>query len=407
MKRIAFLLCLVCALPSMAQKKKGVQQPALPSMTVEEAIADYNFKDAETLLNAQLAQLRKKKQPTIVQENQLAYVHKALQKINAVERVCFIDSVIVPRQQVLNHLCLSNESGRVSALVPGDSLDRTRFLSQLGDKALFAQPNAAGLLQLMEQDLTLEKCAPQPLAGISDRTGESQNYPYMMTDGATLYFAAQGEESLGGYDIFMSRYDADTHRYLTPENVGMPFNSAANDYLLCIDEFYNIGCFVTDRNMPTDKVCIYYFIPSNTRRVYIADELESTQLRNFARINSIKDTWTDELAVRVALNRLNDCRSQQTQAAAHDFSFILADNRICYSLEDFQSPQAKTLVKQWQSLCDEQTELTKQLDNLRAIYRSSKQTTGPQIIQSEQRLAQLALAIKQMEKDIRKAELGL
>ena len=52
----------------------------------------------------------------------------------------------------------------------------------------------------------------------------------MLSDGLTLYFAAQGPESIGGYDIFMTTYDAAEGRFLKPENIGMPFNSTANDY---------------------------------------------------------------------------------------------------------------------------------------------------------------------------------
>ena len=36
---------------------------------------------------------------------------------------------------------------------------------------------------------------------------------------------------MGGYDIFVTRYNSDTDNYLNPENVGMPFNSPFNDYM--------------------------------------------------------------------------------------------------------------------------------------------------------------------------------
>lgn len=90
----------------------------------------------------------------------------------------------------------------------------------------------------------------------------------MMADGMTLYFAAKGEESLGGYDIFVTRYNKSTGEFVRAENVGMPFNSPANDYLMAIDETCNIGWFVTDRNQTADNVCIYRFIPNETREVY-------------------------------------------------------------------------------------------------------------------------------------------
>lgn len=91
---------------------------------------------------------------------------------------------------------------------------------------------------------------------------KSVNYPFMMPDGTTFYFAATGEESIGGYDIFVTRFDSESGSFLKAENIGMPFNSTANDYMYAIDEFNDIGWFATDRSQPEGKVCIYIFIPS-------------------------------------------------------------------------------------------------------------------------------------------------
>lgn len=56
-----------------------------------------------------------------------------------------------------------------------------------------------------------------------------------MADGVTIYYASDGE-GLGGYDIFVTRYNTNTDTYLVPENVGMPFNSPYNDYMYVIDD---------------------------------------------------------------------------------------------------------------------------------------------------------------------------
>ena len=81
-----------------------------------------------------------------------------------------------------------------------------------------------------------------------------------MSDGITLYYASDGEGSLGGYDIFVTRYDSENGNYLRPDNIGMPFNSPANDYMYAIDEFNNIGWFASDRYQLITKsvsMCLY------------------------------------------------------------------------------------------------------------------------------------------------------
>ena len=63
-----------------------------------------------------------------------------------------------------------------------------------------------------------------------------------------------------------------------PENVGMPFNSPYNDYMYVIDEFNDLGWFASDRYQPEDKVCVYVFVPNESKQVY---DYESTSPKCF------------------------------------------------------------------------------------------------------------------------------
>jgi len=99
-------------------------------------------------------------------------------------------------------------------------------------------------------------------------TDANENYPFLMLDGVTLYFASDGENSIGGYDIFITKYASGSQDFLVPENIGMPFNSPANDYMMVIDEQQRIGWFATDRNQPAGKVMIYKFIPNETKILF-------------------------------------------------------------------------------------------------------------------------------------------
>ena len=41
------------------------------------------------------------------------------------------------------------------------------------------------------------------------------NYPFMTSDGETFFFAAKADDGLGGYDIFMTRYDPDEGKFFS------------------------------------------------------------------------------------------------------------------------------------------------------------------------------------------------
>ena len=154
---------------------------------------------------------------------------------------------------------------------------------------------------------------PLRVEGISSA---SANNPFLMPDGTTLYFAQKGENSIGGYDIFVTRYDGDTGSFLRAENLGMPFSSTANDYFYAIDEANNLGYFVTDRRQPAGKVCIYVFIPNTTRKIYASENYSEEKMRSLARIDRIADSWGDKALRNEALDRFYAARKQQSQATA-------------------------------------------------------------------------------------------
>ena len=103
----------------------------------------------------------------------------------------------------------------------------------------------------------------------------NEAYPFFLNDGVTLYYASNGEGSIGGYDIFITRLNLENNTYLKPENVGMPFNSIYNDYMMAVDEMLNIGWFVSDREQIPGKVTIYLFIPNSSKQTYNLDEIKT------------------------------------------------------------------------------------------------------------------------------------
>ncbi len=382
---------------------------------LDEALSSYDFSRAETLLNTEINKLRRKRQPTDELEERLEYVHKAMSMMGSVERVVVFDSVALPKDKVLDALCLSGESGRVMMTSDFKGLnggEGTLFRSEMGDKVYYSAPAAFGVQRLFMADLFNDELGqPEAVQGLTSEADTPCNYPYMMPDGLTLYFASQGDGSLGGYDIFMTRYDPDDHRFLSPENVGMPFNSPANDYLLCIDEAYNLGCFVTDRGMSADSVCVYYFIPNAMRSVYYEDEVGDEALRTLARLGDIRMTWGEETEVKAALARLSQLRAETESTVKVDFTFVVSDNRTCHTLDDFRNTKARLLVEKWQQDLAVLAEWKASLEGLRQVYANStsaqKAAMKSQILKLEAETEALSDDIRAEEKAIRKAELGM
>ena len=415
-KPLIILAALFICLSSSAQRKgKKVQEPVY-TVTAQEAMAAYDFALAEEILEHQIADLTKKKLPTIQQEEQLEAARKARLKLHATEQVTFIDSIVLPKNEVLKQIKLSEECGTImnynDFFQSGKGASCLLFRNELGNRIVYAEANEKGHLRLKEKSLIGgEWSMERLLKGLGEEEGESYNFPFMLTDGITLYYAAACEESIGGYDIFMSRYDADEHHFLPPENIGMPFNSTANDYLYAIDETNHLGWFVTDRNQPADSVCLYTFIPTETRRIYNEQEIGKKKLAQLARISSIKDTWKDMNAVKAAKKRLAEARQgSKNETKNRDFTFVVNDKKTYYSLTDFKESLAQQKAKVWFETKKEREAKAAELSSLRAKYAAMSEgqrlQAKSQILLLESQVERMTADILDLEKEIRRIELN-
>lgn len=418
-KGILILSCLLLALStSVKAQKRAKKTPVkqLSGVNVDEAIRQYRFEDAIEALNHDIEILEEQSQSTEALEAQLEQAEKAQNRLNATEQIVFIDSVVVSRDEIYQHIYLSDEVGSVTSyygFFGGEQNNESSvFLSQMKDKIIFSSTDGNGHSRLYSRDFVgNEWSEPSILKGLDDLDDTQQNYPYLLPDGFTLYFAAKGSESIGGYDIFQTRYDADEGCFLAPENIGMPFNSPANDYLYIVDDFSKLGYFVTDRNQAEGKVCIYTFVPNEVRKVHNSNVISASKLRSFAMLNSLRDTWkNNQNVVDEALTRLSQLKQESSSKTTSTFSkpFVLNDHIIILKATDLKQPEAQKVYGYWQEGQKQLEEIQHNLDQLRLQYSKAnddqKKTLSPTILNQEKAMRQLMESLSQQEKDIRRLE---
>ena len=88
-------------------------------------------------------------------------------------------------------------------------------------------------------------------------------YPMLSSDGKSIYFASKGLYGVGGYDLYVSQWDEDTGDWSVPVNMGFPYSSPANDFLLAGSEDGGYTLFASDRDCPKDSVWIYVLEADN------------------------------------------------------------------------------------------------------------------------------------------------
>lgn len=404
---------------ALAQQKTATTPVAAPS--VHELMEQYRWSEARTALESNLANLKRTKKPTTQVEADLRLVQRAQQMMEGTENVVFIDSLVVSRDAFLQAFPLSSDCGKVGRLgdlmkgVPADSpaATITAYRNQLADIILYHTTDSTGVSKLCASSLIAgEWTAPTLLPGLCELEGQ-QGYPFVMQDGLTLYFAAQTAEGLGGYDIYVTRYNAESKSYVHPENIGMPFNSPANDYMYVVDELSNVGWFVTDRRQPADKVCIYFFQPNTMRETFTIapdDALGQERLRRAARIMSIAETQTDAELVADARKRLRETPQANGDNDETAPRFVINDKKVYTSLQQFKSATARRIAEQWQNEHARLVKLEQLLESSRKTLAATpkekrSEASNAAILKLEQDCTALAQQVQTLEKNMRSAEL--
>lgn len=366
----------------------------------------YRFDDAVENLEEHIGWLEKKKLDTAEAEQWLSRCRMGARMIRGTERVTVVDSFVVDKTSFLSAYKLSKASGTLES----ENGDGAIYTNEWGTKTLFPQTDAEGKTHLYSRMKLIDRWSePQPLRGVN-KEGLNQNYPFLGGDGITLYYAAEDEEGLGGYDIFITRYDPEDNAYLRPDNIGMPFNSPANDYMYVIDEVNQLGWFASDRFQPEGKVCVYVFVPNDTKEVYDYEASDPEDIIALASLKEIKKTQTSGNVVRAARQRLAQATyTGGPERKKDDFHFVVDDNAVYHQLSDFASDEARQLFQAYRQKQKDLADLEASLENLRTAYHGSgadgKNQLAPRILDQEKRVKELRNEIAELETAIRNTEL--
>ena len=366
----------------------------------------YQFNKAANAYQMQIDEFMKAKKPQPESADSikpfLAQAEKAARMLSRCENIQIIDSVIVNKNDFLNAYIIGDETG---------TFEKTNntivYENQLKDRRFFAQKDKNGLFRLNTQVKIQDEWSEEKILNLTSDTEFDDNYPFVMPDGLTIYYASNGNGSIGGYDLFISRYNLNNDTYFAPTQMGMPFNSIYNDYMLVIDELNDIGYFASDRFQPENKVIVYTFIPND---IIIPIENEDEQkLMDRAKITSIRDSWLPNTNYLGKLEKLKADIEKERNKVKKDFNFVINDNIIYYTFTDFESDAAKNSFLQSKAMEESIKTLEEQLDTQRKAFaqgdNAQKQSLRSPILANEQRLETMYQTYNKILVEIRNSEI--
>jgi len=364
-------------------------------------VMQLNFSKADAAAKKLITTARRRRESTADFDKVVSICHKGENGLRGVDRVVIVDSVVVDKKEFLKAYPLSADLGSLKLSNKGDIV---QYQTQLNGMVLRPEGTDSTNLQLIRYYLENDRLVEGEVIEGLGIEGDI-NYPFLMPDGQTFYFAARCDEGYGNYDLYATRYDNDSKRFYQAENMGFPYNSYANDYMLVIDEAARLGWFASDRYQPDGKVCIYTFIPNDSRQTIDYETTDIDELRAAASLQSLAAIpMTDEQqqARNGAFKRIKQLTSTASTTRYKEFEFILNDAKTCYTLDDFTSADAKQLCREWMQKTKNLTALNEQLQQMRETSPNNRQP----ILNLETRIMELQSETHNLAKQIRSVELS-
>lgn len=372
------------------------------------AMMDYDFTEAARLYKSAKSLSQKIKTADTEElddlEKQLEIAETFLERV---EKLQVIDSIVVPKENFFKAMRLPASAGHLSAgadfPLTGDKPEY--FYSSEGDDyMIWAHTDSLGYDVLMESirlndgSWNVPQALDEELAG-----GGDARFPFMMADGVTLYYSADGDDSIGGLDIFVATRDAANGEFLQPQNLGMPYSSPADDYMLAIDELNGIGWLATDRNFLGDKLTIYVFIVNDLRKNYDSDDDNIISFARIADIGATQDADSDYSELLRTIANIEPSGPSR----AEEFRFQIAPGKIYTSLSDFRTSKAQNLMKLYLKAVDEQNNDLNHLADLRKAYKKSpSESLKREILSLETKTEEVAMQLPELRGQVRLAELN-
>lgn len=386
--------------------KAGTKYPLRNFFLGEIYFAQWRMAEAIAAYEAFLPSIDESHERYPVVQQRLASAQVIARYLKHVSHVEVLNMQRVPQSDLLAVYRISEQAG-VLAL---DSLGSS-FTTQRGDRRYYSvrvneqQDSLSNeRLLLVSRQRLLEHWESPDTLRATVNSGNRNCYPFVLTDGATLYFASDREGGLGGLDIYMTRYNAALGEWLPAENIGLPYNSPADDYLFVADEPNNYAYFATNRHCPdTDSAEVYQIVLGERQflRGLPADELVA-----LARLDSlITPAPVEQTSV---ITPVIAPVTDNHHAEADSIFFVLNDNEAYTHLSDFRNDSARVLYEQYIELEQIQHQAKTMLDSLRHQYYGADNTTrasldaripilSDEISQRKQQLRQTLSRVRSLE----------
>ena len=317
---------------------------------------------------------------------ELARTEQMVRYMNRVENIVYLDTISFPSATLFEHLpSISPDMGKIE-------IQDGMFIStnQRGDRRYIAFTcQKTGRKLIGKQERLLDEWSAIDTLPENINQFKEQDFPILMPDGVTLYFSAKdSSDGMGGWDIYMTKYNPATNTYLMPEMLGMPLNSMADDLFYLYDESAGKGFFITNRTNP-NRLLLCHFQYSEPK--YLRDSSE-TYLREYVQLRTLPrfKGHSSSASHTATVGETDKWAAIEQEEPA--WTLILNDSTVYSTFADFRSSEAKEAMHSYLELLHQLAEENERLAQYRAAFQAA----------SADERTQLTSLILGLEADVRR-----
>lgn len=195
---------------------------------------------------------------------------------------------------VANRKDAESEFSKPKVFMPNinDKFETSGSLSEDGTIMFFTRREKMG----DQSDLYLCRKLPTGIWALPQKlpdfvnTPYNEEAPYLSYDCKTLYFASQGHNSMGGYDLFKTTFDEQKNTFTPPVNMGYPINSTDDDRSICVTHDNRLAYISAFRPNGFGDLDVYRIRFNDTEqknkvyrgRIFLGDTIVNNQPHNYA-----------------------------------------------------------------------------------------------------------------------------
>ncbi len=145
--------------------------------------------------------------------------------------------------------------------ISNDQLASHFYINEHEDRIIFVADQEEEGLDLFEsfRDAKTGKWSKPSIFYTSVNSEFNEDSPYLSSDEKTLYFCSDRPGGIGGYDVYISHFDAANFSWSEPQNMGWPINSPNDEFHFKMNVDQQSGYFVSNRLHTKGDYDIYFF----------------------------------------------------------------------------------------------------------------------------------------------------